>query len=104
MSTVCLQEIQSQIEKNIRCDIFYSLWLWAELDIQEASNSNCDIFKGKRLWKKSLLFFVSIYVIFIDYVIFIYLLLFFVCIYVIFRRTSAIALFNAWKILKKSWR
>lgn len=84
MSTVCLQEIQNQIEKNIRCDIFYSLWLWAELDIQEASNSNCDIFKGKRLWKKSLLFFV--------------------CIYVIFRRTSAIALFNAWKILKKSWR
>lgn len=87
MSPEGLQEIQNQIENNIRCDIFYSLWLWAELDIQEASNSNCDIFKGKRLWEKSLLFFVCIYVI-----------------NVIFRRTSAIALFNAWKILKKSWR
>ena len=52
MSPEGLQEIQNQIEKNIRCDIFYSLWLWAELDIQEASNSNCDIFKGKRLWEK----------------------------------------------------
>ena len=86
MSPEGLQEIQNQIEKNIRCDIFYSLWLWAELDIQEASNSNWHLQREKTVGK-SLLFFVCIYVI-----------------NVIFRRTSAIALFNAWKILKKSRR
>ena len=77
MSTVCLQEIQSQIEKNIRCDIFYSLWLWAELDIQEASNSNCDIFKGKRLEK--------IIVIFRLYLCYFYCLCYFYLFIVIFR-------------------
>lgn len=56
MSPEGLQEIQNQIEKNIRCDIFYSLWLWAELDIQEASNSNWHLQREKTVGKIIVIF------------------------------------------------
>lgn len=74
MSTVCLQEIQNQIEKNIRCDIFYSF----KPQIVTVTSS-----KGKDCGKNHC-YFSSVFMLFLLFMLFLFIYCYFSSVFTLF--------------------